>query len=452
MHQNVATERGRLLDGEHRLVSIGMIALVALGAFEAMAVTAAMPAVADSLHGLTLYPLAFALPLATGIVGMTLGGSLSDSRGTRPAVLGGVAVFALGLLMAGAAPTMAVLTIGRGVQGLGSGVFMVALYVVVAQHFPPRLQPRVFAAFAAAWVLPALVGPAIAGLIVDHVGWRWVFLSVPILSVVALGLLAPAMRDSHPAERDETAPRSRIAWSILAAAAATALHLAGQADPLPAAALGSAGVVGLMLSVPRLLPAGAIALRPGLPSVVGIRGLVAGAFVAGEVFVPLLLNRERGLSPGTAGLALTASAVAWSLGSWLQGRDGLTIPRWRIGRYGIVFVAVGILGSSLVALPGVPVWAVLIPWPLAGLGMGLVMPVLSVLTLSASAAGDEGHNSSALQISDAIASTLSLALTGTVFLALLEVGGALAYLVGFGIAAALAAAAATYAHRMAPAA
>lgn len=227
VHKTTARWRTPLLDRDHRLVSIGMIALVALAAFEAMAVTAAMPTVAGALDGLALYPLAFALPLAAAIVGMTAGGALSDRRGPEPTVVSGVVVFAAGLVVAGTAPTMAVLTIGRGVQGLGSGVFIVALYVVVAQRFTASLRPRVFAAFAGAWVLPALIGPAIAGLIVDHIGWRWVFLSVPMLAVVALALLLPAMRrpaHTHRGSSDGAGP-ARILWSVVAGAAATALQV-----------------------------------------------------------------------------------------------------------------------------------------------------------------------------------------------------------------------------------
>ena len=453
MHTSVTIEKARLLDRDHRLISIGMIALVALAAFEAMAVTAAMPAVADALDGLELYPLAFALPLATAIVGMAVGGAISDRRGPEPALVGGVIIFTAGLIIAGLAPTMATLAMGRGVQGFGAGVFLVALYVVVAQHFTESLQPRVFAAFAGAWVLPALVGPAIAGLLVDHVGWRWVFLSVPILAVVALALLLPSMRrpvrTSH--EEDARIDAARILWSIAAGASAIALHLAGTSSLLVGLAFGIVGVTGLFLSIPRLLPAGTMRVRPGLPAVVAMRGVISGAFVSAEVLVPLLLNRERGLSPGTAGLTLTAAALAWSAGSWWQGRDKVTTPRWRIGLYGTLFLTAGIASSALIALPAVPVSFALFAWALSGLGMGMVMPTLSLLTLSASAPGDEGRNSSALQISDALASTVALAVTGTAFVALIDLGGVLAYLVGFGTAAALAVFAASRARRMAPA-
>ncbi|UYM07534.1 MFS transporter [Solicola gregarius] len=454
MHQSAPRTRAHLLDRDHRLVSIGMIALVALAAFEAMAVTAAMPTVADALDGLSLYPLAFALPLATGIVGMAVGGNLSDVRGPLLPLLGGVAVFAVGLLAAGAAPTMLVLTLARGFQGFGSGVLIVALYVVVARQFPTSLQPRVFAAFAGAWVIPAIVGPAIAGLIVDHLGWRWVFLSVPALAIVALGLLVPSLRSglrTPDREAIETRAQTGVGWSIVAAVAATALHLAGQSNGLRAVAFAVAGLAGLVAAVPRLLPRGTSRMRRGLPAVVATRGIISAAFVTAEVLVLLLLNRERGLSPGHAGLALTAAAVAWSAGSWWQGRDSVSIPRWRIAQYGAISLVIGIAGSALVTVPAVPVYVALPTWALAGLGMGMVMPTVSLLTLSASRAGDEGHNSSALQISDAIASTVALAVTGTAFLALLDASGSVAYVVGFAASATLAAYGAAQAHRMAPA-
>lgn len=451
MHQSAPREQPRLLDRDHRFVAVGMIALVALAAFEAMAVTASMPAVADALDGLSLYPLAFALPMATGIVGMTVGGQVSDVRGPYTPLLGGVAVFTVGLFAAGSAPNMAVLAGARGVQGFGSGVFIVALYVVVAQRFPAQLQPKVFAAFAGAWVLPALVGPAVAGLIVDHFGWRWVFLSVPILVVIALGLLVPSLRGTRSPSSDRPPESSRIGWSVFAAVAAIAVHLAAQSPPVWGVALVTVGVAGLVVAVPRLLPAGTARLRTGLPAVIAMRGIVAAAFVTAEVLVPLLLNRERGLSLGTAGLTLTAAAVAWSAGSWWQGRDAVTIPRWRIAQIGALFLVAGVAGSALITMSAVPVYAAIPIWALSGLGMGMVMPTLSLLTLSASTSGDEGRNTSALQISDALASTVALAVTGTAFLALLEAGGRVAYVVGFAAAAALAAYGAANAYRMAAA-
>ena len=81
---------------------------------------------------------------------MTAAGSWTDRRGPTSPLLVGVGLFVVGLLVAGFAPTMVVLVVGRIVQGVGSDMLIVALYVVVARVYPEPVRPRVFAAFAAA--------------------------------------------------------------------------------------------------------------------------------------------------------------------------------------------------------------------------------------------------------------------------------------------------------------
>jgi MFS family permease len=127
---------------------------------------------------------------------------------------------------------MAGVAAGRVVQGLGSGLLGVALYVGMGRVVPPALHPRLFALFAAAWVLPGLVGPALAATLVHQLGWRAVFLAVAALVPVAGLLLRPAFAPlaSHPAPADGASPTpslGALAWAALAAAGALALHEAG---------------------------------------------------------------------------------------------------------------------------------------------------------------------------------------------------------------------------------
>ncbi|OWB21642.1 MFS transporter [Xanthomonas oryzae pv. oryzicola] len=68
---------------------------------------------------------------------------------------------------------------------MGAGAYSVALYVIVGRLYPEVLRPCVFATFSAGWVVPSLIGPGISGWIVQHAGWRWVFLSVPLLAIPA---------------------------------------------------------------------------------------------------------------------------------------------------------------------------------------------------------------------------------------------------------------------------
>ena len=163
----------------------------------------------------------------------------------------------------------------------------VALYVVVARLYPAMLHPRVFAWFAAAWIIPSLVGPAGAGAVAQHAGWRWVFLGVALLVVPTTLVLVPALRRIGPPETaGEAAPRGRLAWAALAAAAVLGLNLAAQV-PLPwSVRRGRRHRRGRPRRAPRRGPRGHDACgarpaerhrdpRPGLGGVPGRRGVPA---------------------------------------------------------------------------------------------------------------------------------------------------------------------------------
>ncbi|MEV8176738.1 MFS transporter [Cellulosimicrobium funkei] len=461
------TEAGTLSPRTQRTVLFGMVAFVFLGAFEALAVATAMPTVAVELDGLTLYTLAFAASLASSVVGMVASGRWSDRAGPTTPLWTGIGLFLAGLLVAGLAQDMLVLVAGRVLQGVGTGLYIVALYVLVARVFPTDRRPKVFAAFAAAWVIPSIVGPAIAGLVVEHVGWRWVFLAVPVLAVPALFLMRPGMRaargsapepapastdrpdDAEP-PLDRTARQASLTWAVVAAVGIGALNYAGQLRGVGLAALLVASLAAVALAVPRLLPRGTTRAARGLPSVIAIRGLVAAAFTGAEVLLPLLLSHERGLSPSLAGAVLTFGAVGWSTGSWLRGRATWGLQHAGYVRLGGTLVALGIGGAALLAWTAVPPVVGMVAWTLAGLGMGMTHPTLSVLTLELSPVAEQGANSSALQVSDAVAAATALAVTGSLLWALHPTLGLASYVVCFGVTVLLAAGVALLAPRTRP--
>ncbi|MDT0527593.1 MFS transporter [Micromonospora sp. DSM 115977] len=414
----VADEAG-LLAPRLRAMTVGSVALISLLAFEALAVGTAMPTVARSLDGLALYGIAFGGPFAAGVLAMVASGIWCDSRGPRAPMWHGLGWFVLGLVLAGGATTMGVLVAGRIVQGLGSGLLSVALYVIVGQAYPEALHRRIFAAFAAAWVVPSLVGPALAGLIVEHLGWRWVFLAVPVVAVPAVLLIHPGLRaiGAPPVTGLPSGAAARIGWACGAGVSAALLHIGGQQRGAATVALVALALIGLLVCAPRLLPAGFLRAGRGLPTVIGLRGLASAAFVGAEVVIPLMLSRERGLSPTAAGLVLTTGALAWSAGSWLQGRMPPPRSRATLPRAGLTCIAAGTAVVTLAVAPAVPVWVGVLGWAGAGLGMGLLYPSLSVLTLELSAPGEQGRNSSSLQLGDSLFAATVLALTGAVLAA-----------------------------------
>ncbi|GGD68545.1 MFS transporter [Microbacterium murale] len=407
-----------IMSGTFLWITIGACALVFLGAFESLAVTTVMPVVSAELGGERLYALAFAGPLATGVIGMVAAGNWSDRRGPTAPLYSSVAAFVAGLLIAGLAPTMEILVAGRFVQGLGSGGMMVALYVVVARVYPQDKHPAIFAAFAAAWVVPSLIGPTIAAVVTDLWSWHWVFLGVVVLALAALFMVVPALRGlSRDGDTSTPWALGRLAWSVLAALAVLALNLVGDVPGVgPVLAVGA--VVVALIAVRPLVPRGTFIARRGLPSVILVRGLVAGAFFGTQVYVPYLLTDRYLLTPTLAGLALTGGALAWSTASTVQGRMGARLSNVIALRIGTALVLIGIALVLATAAFGWDALVIVAAWIVAGSGMGLMSPRSSVLTLSLSTPANQGFNSAAMTVADSFGSAMVLAITGTLFAAL----------------------------------
>lgn len=405
----------RILAPAYRRLTIGIVSVILLVAFEAMAVATAMPVAVRELDGLGWYAWAFSAFLAASLFGMVVSGETCDRGGPRGPFLIGVVTFTVGLLIAGTATTMAVFVLARAVQGFGAGMNIVAIYVVVARAYPDRLRPRVFSAISSAWVLPSIVGPAVAGALADHWTWRAVFLAVPPLVVPALLITLPRLSELSTATPTATRRRGRKRLALAAAAGAVVLQYAGQRLGWTSLLLLGVAAALLVPSVPRLLPAGTLRARRGLPVAVALRGLFAGAFFGAEAFVPLMLVQQRGLATTLAGLSLTGGALGWAFGSWWQGRPGLRTSRPQLVRVGSLVVAAGIALTTLTVLDAVTPLVAALAWAVAGAGMGMAMASVSVLVLELSPASDQGANSAALQLADGFGSIVFIGLAGAIF-------------------------------------
>ncbi|MEV7996298.1 MFS transporter [Streptomyces sp. NPDC086077] len=423
-----------VLGRSYRALSVGIVSVVLLIAFEATAVGTAMPVAARELDGVSLYAFAFSGYFTTSLFAMVLAGQWSDRRGPLGALTTGIGAFAAGLLLSGTAGAMWLFILGRAVQGFGGGMVIVALYVVVGRAYPERMRPAIMAAFAASWVVPSVVGPLAAGAVTEQLGWRWVFLGIPVLVLLPLALALPQIRlrasggvKDGAGKGPGSFDRRRIRLALGISFGAGLLQYAAQDLRLLSVLPGVAGIALLIPAVLGLLPRGTYRAARGLPSVVLLRGVAAGSFIAAESFVPLMLVTQRGLTPTLAGFSLAAGGATWALGSWLQARPRLVPYRERLMTVGMLLVAAAIATAPSVLLDSVPVWIVAVAWAFGCLGMGLVISSTSVLLLQLSAPDQAGTNSAALQISDGLSNILLLAVGGAAFAAL--GGGAVAHTV-----------------------
>ncbi len=406
-----------LFSAKYRWTTIGSSALVFLGAFETLAITTIMPIISADLRGESLYSVAFSATMVAGVIGMVAVGQWSDRSGPTPPLLASIAIFLLGLLLSGTAGAMDIFVAERFLQGLGAGGINVALYVVVARLYPAALHPRVFGAFAAAWVLPSLIGPPFAGIVAQAASWHWVFLGVGVLVMIASIAIVPAIRELRtvPSSTDATSRRWAIPLSIVAAVGVLAISLGAEAAPQFAWLAALVAIVIVVAAVRPLLPAGTLLARAGLPATIAVRAIVAAAFFSVEVYLPFLFTVNYGLAPWLAGLILTVGAVSWAAGSYIQGR--VEASHEAIVSIGAVSLSVGIAVQFVTALLLLSPLIAAGGWLVAGFGMGLVYPRLSTLVLAYSGRHNEGFNSAALSIADSTGAAIAIALGGLIFTA-----------------------------------
>ena len=400
-----------ILARPYRAATAGILGLISLIAFEAIAVATALPTAVRELDGLSWYGWSFTSLLVTSVIGMVISGEVTDRAGGRLPLLAGVGTFLAGLLTAGLAPDMAVFLAGRALQGFGVGLLIVVMYVIVGDQYPERLRPTVFGAISAAWVIPSLVGPVVAGALAEGPGWRWVFLGLVPLVAAAVAALVPTLRRARrPADQPPPRP-GRLVAAVATAVGVAAVQWSLQQFGWPRVPVLVGGLVLLAVGLRTLLPRGTAVLRRGVPAVVGFRGVLAGAFFSVESLVPLTLTLVHGYSPTASGVPLTFGALGWAAGSFWQGRRP-DAARHVLVRVGFVLVGLAAAGMAVVTQPWSPAWLIYPVWVAGGCGMGLAMSSLSVLLLLFSPPAERGVNSSALQLSDSVASALCIGLAG----------------------------------------
>ena len=405
---------GSVFGRDFRLTTIGLIIVVTLIAFEAMSVAAALPTAARQLHGLASYGWSFTGFLIANNVALVASGMLCDRRGPRPSLILGLLLFLIGLIAAGLASSMGQLIAGRVVQGLGSGLMLTALYVVIGECYPDSLRPKVIAAISSAWVVPSLIGPPLSGLVTQHLTWRLVFLGLAPLVCVGGLLMVPALRgiSAHARGGAEFGDPLRLVRAVAVAAGLALLVQAGQHPRLVWLVLAPPGAGLVVWGLSRLLPAGTVRIRHGVPATVALRGLFAGALFGAESLIPLALTVQHGYGATAAGLPLLGAALTWAVGSWWQGRDGMSGHRPGLIRAGFGLLAVACAGAAGASLPAWPGWLMYPAWAVAGLGAGLAMSSIGVLMLEWTTDADRGRDSAAIQLADGVVSSFTTGLGG----------------------------------------
>ncbi|MFB6639376.1 MFS transporter [Streptomyces chartreusis] len=333
-----------------------------------------------------------------------------DGAGTRPALLAATAGFATCGVLAALAPWAVWLTAARIGQGVCAAVLFVLMPVLVIRAVRPEARGRAMSVPATLGPLGAMTGPAVGGLLLDHLGWRWVFLVKLPFCLLALVLAWRAMPDDGPLRAPD---RRFLADTMLVGGGLAALLLAltlGTVSP-PWALLALASLMPLWwwLRGPGGRPVTGVLRAAGLFRAHGAVLALAAAFAAMHYVVALHLQQDEGVSATTTGLTVLAFPLGMGLAGPLGGRLADRYGLRPLAVTGAALTAVGLL--LLVPLgdgwsPPDVAWRL----ALAGFGMGLNGGPTQALVMAAAPPRRTATVGSTVQVARSLGFTLGPAL------------------------------------------
>ena len=410
---------------QHALI-IGLVIAVTIHAYDELVLAIAMPSITEELDGFEWYGLAFASYLLTTLIGVVWAGQDTDHRGPLRIFLIGYAAFGLGLVLAGFAQSMEALMIGRALQGLGGGISWTVAFAAINLAYEPLQRPKMIAVLDVAWVVPSLLAPIIGGYFVDHLDWRWIFLSqIPVVIIAAI-LLYPRLKhlEKSVSTRNTEPPVNRINSALwLALLCGLVLYVSNQALSWQWLLL----VPGLWLMRKPfldLMPKEFAALKSLLSLMLVVYGIVFICFYGLEIFLPIATTNIHGMDAVDTGILIGVGACTWCLASFLQAKISTQLNASTSLTVGFaLFLAGALLFIASNHFPEVskadgPATRTLVvlylAMGIAAFGSGMAFNTCVTAAMSSTVKGSEGATSTSLGIISALSVGLISGIGGAV--------------------------------------
>jgi EmrB/QacA subfamily drug resistance transporter len=408
-----------------------LVALFAASATNSI-VGIALPTIAGELGGQHQVAWVASAGLLTMTASTPVWGKAADRRGPRPLLLAAIAVFVLASLVAGFAGSMPWLIAGRALQGVGAGGILALTNTLVAVLVPARERGRYTAWFGASFGIASVAGPLLGGLLVDTpgLGWRWCF-----LGVAPIGLVAALLVRFAPHRRPEAGglPVDHLGAALLSGAAAglvLLLSAAGVAWPwvswptaLAAAALlvlTAAAVVRERRAPDPIVPPRLLRIRTfGLVSLTSF--LLGVVMFAGIIYLPQYLQVVRGADATASGLLMLPQVGTMIIATFVVGHLIVRYGRWKIYPIiGCLLLAAGLLLLSRLSTT-TPLVAVGTAMALLGVGIGMTQQVLILIAQESAGPGELGVATSTATFVRTLGGAVGVAAFGALISARLHV-------------------------------
>lgn len=332
------------------------------------------------------YLLAYAVPLL-------ITGRLGDRFGPRNVYLIGLAIFTLASLWCGFTGSIGTLVAARVVQGVGAALMTPQTMAVITRTFPAEGRGRAMSLWGATAGVATLVGPILGGVLVDGLGWEWIFfINVPVgvVGFVLAARLVPRLQTSTH--------RFDVLGVVLSAVGMFLLVFGIQegqtydwgtiVGPISVWSLIIAGIVVLAAFVywqahNRGEPLVPLALfRDRNFSLANVTITTVGFAITAMAF-PLMFYAQGvlGLSPTRAALLFVPMAlISGGLAPWVGKLTDRLHPRWLAG-FGMVCFSASLFWLAAVIGPTTAIWELLLPIALLGVANGFVWaPVATTAT------------------------------------------------------------------------
>lgn len=392
----------------------GLLLAITLHATAELAVAVILPMVSRELDGLAFYGAAVSAYLIGNIIALVWSGQMTDAHGPSMPFNVGLGAFALGSLIAVFAQDMEVFVFARFVQGLGGGVFSAIVFASTNKFWNRHERPHILALLSAAWILPGLIVPMVAGAVAELSSWRFVFVALLPLTLATGLLTRPGMARLGPGIAHDKGHR-RIAEAILLA---TAVTLILYAISRPFGGLAFAMILlGLVLAarpLQNLMPPGAGDQRRALLGAIAIKFALVFAFFGVEAFLPLALIELHHMTAFAAGFILTLASLSWSAAAFLQANLSARYSPRRLVGLGLALIGVTITGLLFLLSPATPSWISYVAWALSGAGIGITWNTLAASTMANTLPGKEGATSTATGVSESLGIALAGGIGGAI--------------------------------------
>ena len=326
-----------LLSPEYRLVTVAILLIVSLAAFDALSVYAALPSIGGDLGHVSVLPWVMTSFLLASAIAILASGPLIDGLGARATFRGAVLVFFVSSAACAASPGIWTLIVARFAQGLGGGISVAVGLASIGLTYPERLHARGFAAESLVWSLVGFGGPPIVALLVATIGWRGVFVvNLPLAAIAGVFGWRRVPTIANSAKRHVTLDRGGIAIVAVFTSAlliglshlgwSTFAYLAGAAATLFVYRVHMRNRTTLVVEGRHLwrLPLGALNLTV-LLSLAACLGV--------ESFLPVYARGAQGRSEAVAAFVVVFLTVGWTIGAVTVSRaldhvDAIDVVFW----------------------------------------------------------------------------------------------------------------------------